>query len=159
MKVLIISDTHRQTDNFYRVIDKIGPIDLIIHCGDVEGSEYEFEAAAECPIVMVAGNNDFFSELSREEYLDIGPYKVWVTHGHTYYVSMGYERIKDEAIGRGVDVVMFGHSHRPLIDIDDEVIAVNPGSLSYPRQENRRPSYVVMELDRDDELHFNICYL
>lgn len=159
MKVLVISDTHRQTDNFYKVVDKIGPIDMIIHCGDVEGSEYELEAASDCPIVMVAGNNDFFSELPREEYLDIGPYKVWVTHGHTNYVSMGYERIKEEAIGRGVDVVMFGHSHRPLVDIDDEVIAINPGSLSYPRQENRRPSYIVMELDRNDELHFNICYV
>ena len=159
MKILVISDTHRQTGNYFKVIERIGGIDMIIHCGDVEGSEYEIKASVECPVIMVAGNNDFFSDLPREEYVDIGPYKVWITHGHTYYVSMGYERIKAEAALRGANIVIFGHSHRPLIDLEDEVIALNPGSLSYPRQENKKPSYIIMELDREEELHFTLCYL
>ncbi|MDD7452966.1 MAG: YfcE family phosphodiesterase, partial [Blautia obeum] len=50
-------------------------------------------------------------------------------------------------------------SHRPVVDIDDDVIAVNPGSLTYPRQEGRRPSFVIMELDKDGKAHFTINYL
>ena len=108
---------------------------------------------------IVLGNNDFFSELPRELMLDIGPYKVWVVHGHNYYVSMGNENLKREAVERGADIVFYGHTHRPVLDMDDDVIAVNPGSLSYPRQEGRRPSYALMEMDNRDELQFSICYI
>ena len=158
MKILIVSDTHRRNDNYFEVVNMHHP-DLVIHCGDAEGSEYALSEAAGCPVRIVLGNNDFFSELSRELELNVGPYKVWVTHGHNYYVSMGNENIKREAVARGVDIVMYGHTHKPVIDIDDEVIAINPGSLSYPRQEGHKPSYIIMEIDRFDEAHFTIAYL
>ena len=125
MKILIVSDTHKKNENYFKVLEMHHP-DMVIHCGDAEGSEYALSAAAKCPVYIVLGNNDFFSDLPREITLDIGPYKVWVTHGHNYYVSMGNETIKKEAIDRGVDIVLYGHTHRPVIDIDDNIIAVNP---------------------------------
>ena len=131
MKILIVSDTHKKNENYFKVLEMHHP-DMVIHCGDAEGSEYALSSAAECPVYIVLGNNDFFSNLPREITLDIGPYKVWVTHGHT---------------------------HRPVIDIDDDIIAVNPGSLSYPRQEGRLPSYAIMEIDRQEKVHFTIAYL
>ena len=158
-RILIISDTHRQNDNYFRVLDMYDPFDLVIHCGDVEGSEYAISESTGCPVRMVAGNNDFFSELPREQEFMLGGYKVWLTHGHSYYVSMGNETICKEAAARDVDIVMYGHSHKPVVEITDEVIAVNPGSLTYPRQEGRRPSYVIMELDEKGEAQFTIHYL
>lgn len=158
MKILVVSDTHRKNDNYFTILEMHHP-DMVIHCGDSVGSEYALTTAAECPVQMVAGNNDYFSELPRELEFSIGKYRVWVTHGHSYYVSMGNEMIKREAVARGKDIVIYGHTHRPVIDMDDDVIAINPGSLSYPRQENRKPSYIIMELDRFEELHFTISYL
>lgn len=158
MKILIVSDTHKKNDNYFRVLELEKP-DMVIHCGDAEGCEYALTEAADCPVHIVLGNNDFFSCLPRELTLDIGPYKVWVLHGHNYYVSMGNETIKREAAERGMDMVMYGHTHRPVVDTEDDVIAVNPGSLSYPRQEGHRPSYVIMELDSRDELQFEIRYV
>lgn len=158
MKILIVSDTHKKNENYFKVLEMHHP-DMVIHCGDVEGGEYAMTKAADCPVHMVLGNNDFFSDLPRELELNIGPYKVWVTHGHNYYVSMGNERIKREAAARGMDIVMYGHTHRPVVDRDDKVIAVNPGSLSYPRQEGHVPTYAIMEIDRFDEVHFTIAYL
>lgn len=148
----------KKNENYFYVLENEKP-DLVIHCGDAEGSEYALTKAADCPVEIVLGNNDFFSELPRELMLDIGPYKVWVVHGHNYYVSMGNENLKREAVERGVDIVFYGHTHRPVIDMDDEVIAVNPGSLSYPRQEGRRPSYAIMEMDDRDELQFSLHYV
>ena len=101
MKILIVSDTHKKNENYFKVLEMHHP-DMVIHCGDAEGSEYALSSAAECPVYIVLGNNDFFSDLPREITLDIGSYKVWVTHGHNYYVSMGNETIKKEAIDRGV---------------------------------------------------------
>lgn len=159
MRVLIISDTHRRNDNYFKLLEKIKDIDMVIHCGDTEGSEYAISEAAGCETHIVMGNNDFFSRLPKEIETQIGGYRVWITHGHTYCVSMGSERIKEEAILRGVDIVIFGHTHKPLLEIEDDVIAVNPGSLSYPRQEGRRPSYMIMEIDRNGEAHFTLNYL
>lgn len=54
---------------------------------------------------------------------------------------------------------MYGHSHKPVVDESDGVIAVNPGSLSYPRQYDRKPSYIMMELGSDGKAHFDIRYV
>ena len=159
MKILIVSDTHRYNTNFLKVVERTGPLDMVVHCGDIEGSELLISRAAACPVEMVQGNNDFFSELPKEKEFMIGQYKVWLTHGHSYYISMNNEMIKREARAREADIVMCGHTHKPVVDIGHDLTLVNPGSISYPRQENRKPSYIIMEIDRAGDAHYTINYL
>jgi len=159
MRILIVSDTHRHNDNFLKVLNREGSFDRVIHCGDVEGSERFFGEAAGCTTDIVSGNNDFFSSLPTELVLRIENLNVWVTHGHHYYVSMGTELLRAEARARGMDVVMFGHTHKPCIEEKSGVVALNPGSLSYPRQSGRRPSYIVMERENGGEWRYEIRYL
>lgn len=159
MKILIVSDTHRKDFCYEAVLREQKGLDLVIHCGDIEGSEHLIRKMTSCPVEIVMGNNDFFSVLPREKEIQIGKYKVWVTHGHCYNVSLGNERIKEEAKARGVDLVIYGHTHRPVIDDKGEVIAINPGSLGYPRQEGKKSSYIVMELDPEGQLNISIHYL
>ena len=58
------------------------PFDMLVHCGDVEGREIFIEALVDCPCCIVAGNNDFFSDLPREEEIELDGNKVLVTHGY-----------------------------------------------------------------------------
>lgn len=159
MKILIVSDTHGHEMNLETVLDKVGPINHFIHLGDIEGQEDYMEVLAECPVHMVSGNNDFFSDLPREEEFWLGNYHILITHGHYYGVSMGTERLKEEARARQIDIVMYGHTHRPEIDLDGPVTVLNPGSLSYPRQFGRKPSYIIMEIDRAGKAQYTIHYL
>lgn len=159
MKILVISDTHRKNENYLKIVEDLGAIDMVIHLGDVEGSEYTIQEAVSCPVEIVAGNNDFFSELPSEKMLQIGKYRVMITHGHRYYIGMGNEMLKREAVAAGADIVMYGHTHRPVIDISKDITAINPGSLSYPRQENKKPSYIIMELDGSGDVHFALKYV
>lgn len=159
MKILVVSDTHRNNSNYLKVIERVGSLDMVIHCGDVEGSELVISKAAGCPVEMVQGNNDFFSELPREKEFMLGQYKVWLTHGHNYYISMNSEVIKQEAREREVDIVMCGHTHKPVVDIGNDLTLINPGSISYPRQGNRKPSYILMEIDSAGEAHYTINYI
>lgn len=162
MRVLVVSDTHRRNDNYFKVLEKEKNLDLIIHCGDSEGSEYALSESADCPVQLVTGNNDFFSSLPRELEIEIAGYKVWVTHGHNYYVNMGDEFIKEEARARGADIVMYGHTHRPVINESKGVIAINPGSLTYPRQEGRKPTYIIMEVEKKEvgkKPKFSVCHV
>lgn len=159
MKILIVSDTHRYNDNYLYVLEKVAPVDMVVHCGDIEGSEYLIAQSAGCPVQMVRGNNDFFSDLPREKEFYIGKYKVWLTHGHNYGVMITDRYIKSEARERGVDIVIYGHSHRPVVEYENDLIAVNPGSLTYPRQEGKKPSFLIMELDKNGEAHFTVNYV
>ncbi len=158
-KFLVVSDTHGHDDNFYRVLDLEEPVDGIIHCGDFEGSEGKFALAANCPVYFVAGNNDFFADLSRELEFEICGHKAFLTHGHHYLVSMDTENIRAEAQSRGCDIVFFGHTHKPVARLVGDVYLFNPGSLSYPRQEGRKPSYIVLNIQDDGGISAEIRFL
>lgn len=159
MKILIVSDTHGRHGNLDEVLEREGKIDMLLHLGDVEDDEHYLEAIAEYPVHMLAGNNDFFSYLPGEKEIRIGKYKVFMTHGHGYYVSMNTRRLRDEAMARGVDIVMFGHTHKPYIDVEGDLKVINPGSLSYPRQEGRRASYVIMEINANGNASFELKFV
>lgn len=159
MKILIISDTHGHHRNFDRVMERVGKMDMIIHLGDIEGGEEYIKAVADCPVQCVAGNNDFFSELDREKEFYVGRYHIFATHGHYYYVSLNTERIKQEGLARKANIVMFGHTHKPLVEIGEDITIINPGSLSYPRQEGRRGSFILMEIDNKGTAHFTVNYV
>ena len=166
MKILIVSDTHKKNGNLQQVIEKEKPFDMLIHLGDSEGAEYILGSWLDegCDLEMVLGNNDFFSRLEREKELQIGPYKALLTHGHYYTVSLGVEYLVNEARAAGIDIAMFGHTHKPFYEIfkkrgEKDLLVMNPGSLSYPRQEGRRPSYMIMELDEENEIHLYLHYL
>lgn len=155
-RIMIVSDTHKRHGNLIEAIYREGAIDKLIHLGDVEGEEDIVNEIAGCEVLYVPGNNDFFSNYSKEMQIQLGRYKVLLTHGHYYYVSLDLQVIKEEAISRGMDIVMFGHTHRPLILMEDNVILINPGSISYPRQPDKKPTYIMMEIDKKGEAFFTL---
>ena len=159
MRILIVSDTHRHEENLEIVLQREKNLDMLIHLGDSEGSEDYIRTIAECPCYIVKGNNDYFSDLNRDMKMTIGKYRVLLTHGHHYYVSLGTETIISEGRAQDMDIVMFGHTHRPLVDIREDITVLNPGSLSYPRQEGRIPTYIMMTIDDKEEAHYEIRYV
>ena len=159
MKVLIVSDTHGRHAGIEEAIQREFPFQRLIHLGDAEGYEDYIADLAECPIDIVSGNNDFFSDLPDEKIVFIDDFRALITHGHMYGVSVGYQRIWEEGLERGVDAVMFGHTHRPMLEEDEDLILLNPGSLSYPRQKGRLRSYIVMEKENGKKPTFEIRYL
>lgn len=159
MRVLIVSDTHGQHRGLDRALEAAGEIDMLIHLGDVEGGEDYINAVVDCEKHLVRGNNDFFSDLPREEEFYIGKKKVFITHGHYYCVSMDLRQIRDEGKARNADIVMFGHTHRPYFHQETGITVLNPGSLSYPRQEGRKGSYMILEVNGNGEMSFEQFYL
>ena len=159
MKVLIVSDTHGRDENLEEAVLREAPFDYLIHCGDVEGREIFIEALAECPCIIVAGNNDFFTDLSHEEEITLEGHKMLVTHGHYYFVYRNHDRLVEKAREDNCQIAMYGHTHTPVIEEEDGILVINPGSLTYPRQRGRRPSYAVMELEQGKAPQVEIRYL
>lgn len=159
MKILIVSDTHRFHKYYDKMFEIEGKADLLVHLGDLEGGEYYIEQTAGCPVHMVAGNNDWFTQLPREKEIRIGNKKALITHGHTYRVSSGYEHIIQEGLRRKVDIVMFGHLHRPVQEERHGLTLLNPGSISFPRQPGRQGTYMVMEVNEKNEIQIELKYV
>ncbi len=154
MRVLVVSDTHGNHKNLAQVLELERPYDMVIHLGDIEGGEEELKAAAGCPVAAVRGNNDYFSDLPQEMEIEVAGKKLLITHGHYYYVVAGVEHLLKEALGRGVDIVMYGHTHRPLLRREGGIVIANPGSLAYPRQDGHEPTYLIMEVNEKGEEKF-----
>ena len=156
MKILIVSDTPRKEDNLKQVIEEEKPLDMLIDLGDSEGSEVLIGEWVNvgCRLEMVMGNNDFFSSLDRELDLELRGHRILLTHGHYYNVSLGIEGIYQEALDRECDIAMYGHTHRPFLEERGGITILNPGSLSYPRQEGRKPSYMIMYMEEDGSVRY-----
>ncbi len=159
MRYLIISDTHNNTYYLNRVLNKVGNLDGLFHLGDFCGHESDIQAMVECDTYMIGGNNDFFCDLERELLVEIGSYRIFMAHGHRYGVGYGQERILEAGKDLAANIVMFGHTHKPLIMQKEGIYLINPGSISQPRQEGRIPTYIIMEFDRFGVVHFTLNYV
>lgn len=80
---------------------------------------------------QVAGNCDWGSSLPLEGELKVADKTIFFVHGHEYRVKTNLQQIKMEARKRNADIVLFGHTHLPITEYDDELYLLNPGSLQY----------------------------
>ncbi len=158
MKILLVSDTHGKEETFENVL-KIEKPDFLCHMGDLEGSEDHFRAITRCPLAMVSGNNDFWTDLNPEVTFELHGFRIFMTHGHHYSAHSGNEKLKSAGRRHGADIVLFGHTHRPTLEIDEDIIVANPGRLTFPRQEKRRPSYMVLYLEKGKVPKFETKFL
>ena len=161
MRILIVSDTHREDEALKLLLEENAPLDMLIHLGDAEGSEmmYKNWLPLSTRLIVLKGNNDFFSDLESERSIRIGNSNCLLTHGHYYNVSLDTSLLRREAEARGFDIAMFGHTHRPLIETRNGVTLLNPGSLSYPRQEGRQGSYILIETDSAGNVVYTLNFL
>lgn len=155
-RIMIVSDTHRRLYNLADALSREDDIDLLIHLGDFEGDDDAIEEMAGCKVELIAGNNDYYTLIPGEKEIEIAGRRVLLTHGHYYYVSLDLATIRKEAVSRGYDIVMFGHTHRPVIEVGDDVTLINPGSISYPRQNDKKCTYILMEIDDDDQVKYTL---
>lgn len=155
MRILVISDSHGKNDDVKQVLEQAGDIDMFIHLGDIErGPEYIRELA-KCETHMIAGNNDYDIALPDTDSFMIADKRVFITHGHRFYVGSGVERLREYALENGYDIVMYGHTHMPFLEIGKDVTILNPGSISYPRQDGRKHTFMLIEVDKEGEFHYS----
>lgn len=156
-RILILSDSHGRNENIELAIKKAGKIDKMIHLGDVGYDYLSVERMAHVPTYMVAGNNDYGGFLKDRLIIYIGSHKVYITHGHRESVYFGLDGLRYTALQNECDIVMFGHTHVPVIDVqENDVTFINPGSISLPRQTGHKKTFIIMEIDDEDKVTFTL---
>ncbi|HEV7357797.1 MAG TPA: metallophosphoesterase family protein [Steroidobacteraceae bacterium] len=126
LRVGIVSDTHGLLRSEAKVF--VGACDYIIHGGDIGSQSILDELAALAPLIAVKGNNDrqpWAAHLPETEMIRVGGVFVYVIHD--------ISQLDIDPHAAGVQVIVSGHSHKPLIEQRDGVLYVNPGSCG-PRR-------------------------
>jgi putative phosphoesterase len=117
VKAGVIADTHGYLDP--RALAALQGVDCILHAGDIGGPDILDALALLAPVVAVRGNNDRLgpaSELPEHVKLDLDGVRIQLVHE------------RPRALPWEEDVLVFGHSHRPLVQTVDGRLLVNPGA-------------------------------
>ena len=148
MKVLVVSDYHGRHDLLRKAIGQEAPIDMLIHAGDIEGNlEKILGPKREYTVRAVAGNMDWGYELDSAISFDMGGHKVFLTHGHHYGVHYTMANLREAAENCCADVAIFGHTHMPFLEEQNDILLLNPGSVAKPRQAGLKKTYAVIEIN------------
>ena len=149
--LLILSDTHGNID----AIDKLKPImkdaDYIIHLGDYYRDMEFYMGEFGNKIYRVKGNCDGGGE---EIEIDIEGLKVLALHGDRYGVKYSLNRLNLFAKEKSANVVLFGHTHSPMVENIDNITFINPGNMT----KYSNPSYCYAVIS-DNKITAKTVYL
>jgi putative phosphoesterase len=126
MQVGVISDTHGLLRP--EAVAALQGVDLILHAGDIGKPEVLAGLGAIAPVVAIRGNNDtgeWATTIPDRETVTIGDISVHMLHI--------IKELNLDPQGTGIQVVVSGHSHKPLIEERAGVLFLNPGSAG-PRR-------------------------
>jgi uncharacterized protein len=130
----VLSDTHVSATRGRRPLDPVfdffrrAGVGFILHAGDAGHPSILENLETIAPIAAVRGNADsleLIETLPDHVLIEIGSRVVLLLHGHHGKTALKAARA---AASPEIDVVVFGHSHKPLIDREGSTILFNPGS-------------------------------
>ncbi|MBB1079853.1 metallophosphoesterase [Limosilactobacillus sp. STM2_1] len=133
MKILVVSDNHREEKILTKIIQQVGDkVDLLVHCGD---SELLPDREPMNRFKAVKGNNDYRLPYPTELMINQGTENVFVTHGHLQQVNFSLTPLMLTGEEKGASIICYGHTHQLGVAYDHKMLIVNPGSISFPRGE------------------------
>lgn len=145
MRLGIISDTHGLLRP--EVFDVFQGVDHILHAGDLGPLELLTELEALAPVTAVWGNTDSSevrAHLPAVASIQLDGFRIVVTHGHQF--GSPTPELLNTAFPEA-EILVFGHTHRPLLTIVDVVVtAINPGGAG-PRRFDLPASVGILELE------------
>ncbi len=153
MKIVIVSDTHGNSDSFYEIASRNQTADLFIHLGD---GEREFEdirnAFPLSAFLSVRGNNDW-GNAPLVNTINLEGHRIYMTHGHRFDGHSIASYIAAAAKENECTIALFGHTHVPFYEIISGIHVFNPGSPAHPRG-RCDASFGILELEQDKPPRF-----
>ena len=149
MKLLVFSDSHGEWENMVEIARREEP-DMIVHLGDCwRDAEKVMERFPDTPFYRVPGNCDFRLRDRTEQILWIEGKRILLCHGHTYGVKQGLWEAEQAAKEQKLDAFLFGHTHRPLVEMRGGVLFFNPGSVGL----GAPCTYGILEIDGEGRMN------
>ncbi|HRX15119.1 MAG TPA: YfcE family phosphodiesterase [Spirochaetota bacterium] len=128
-KVLVVSDSHGNCRALEAIIDAEPDFEVLVYCGDGIKDIAFLPLRESVTVVAVPGNIDRFSPMYNEELVITNIFGVMtaVTHGHLYGVKHTMGQLILMARQLDASLVLFGHTHEPVVIEHENRMFVNPG--------------------------------
>lgn len=133
MIIGVLADTHipdRASSLPETIFKEFPKFDMILHAGDlVDITVLEKLKKINKKVIAVAGNMDYpgvLNVLKRKEVIEVGKFKIGLIHGYGNPTTM-LENLPRE-FDKNIDILVFGHAHKPVNEAKDNLIYFNPGS-------------------------------
>lgn len=135
-----MSDTHGLVRN--SIFAALAGVSQILHAGDVGGGDVLHALESIAPVLAVYGNVDPLDGLLAQEIaIDAGGLSIHVSHGH----ELGSPTPARLLSRYSADVIVFGHTHRALVEREGKRLVINPGAAG-PRRFDLKPSVGILEI-------------
>jgi len=136
----LVSDTHGLVRN--GLFNALAGVSRILHAGDVGGRHVLDALGTIAPVSAVYGNVDPLDGVLPDEIVtDVGGLSIHVSHGHVLG-SPTPARLRSRYSG---DILVYGHTHRALVEPDGKRLVVNPGAAG-PRRFDVKPSVAILRI-------------
>jgi len=135
MRIAVLADTHvNKLESLpKRMIDALSTADLIIHAGDFTDIQLLEELKQLGDVKAVHGNMDsrqLKSVLPMKEIVETEGKRIGITHGSG--APWGIEdRVRKLFESDRIDIIVYGHSHRPQSKVIDDILFFNPGEAAH----------------------------
>ena len=126
VKILVVSDSHGARRNLQKIITREHPFDYLIHCGDGAQDVNYIPLPQGITVFTVAGNMDRAGCCERLIETTLNDTSFLVCHGDQFGAHYDYDRLLDEGLRRGVDIICCGHTHIPYL-YNHTPLLFNPG--------------------------------
>jgi hypothetical protein len=131
MRIAVLADTHVNKLEYLpkRIIDALSTVDLIIHAGDFTDVQLFNELKQLNEVRAVHGNMDsreLKSVLPIKEIVETKDKRIGITHGSGAPWRIE-ERVRKVFESDRIDIIVYGHSHRPQNKVINDVLFFNPG--------------------------------
>ncbi len=140
----LVSDTHGLLRP--ALFDRFDGVERIVHAGDIGSASILDALRALAPVSAVHGNTDgpeVRAEAPATVRFDVGGLAVVVEHGHR--LGSPTPAALREA-HPDADIIVYGHTHRALIERAGGALVVNPGAAG-PARFRARPSAAILRID------------
>ena len=129
MRILVLSDSHGNVENMARCAELTDP-NIILHLGDCQrDAEALHRQIPAIPMQTVPGNCDWGAVDTPEVLTEYAGVRILMMHGHTRHVKSGPMAAMYAARECGADIVLFGHTHQPVVDRSGDFWVMNPGCI------------------------------
>jgi putative phosphoesterase len=144
MKLGIISDTHGYLPA--AVLKHLAAVDTILHAGDIGDPGIISELEIIAPVYAISGNIDS-GEVSRNfpptRVIELGGYTFFLIHNIVTEKFVRYELFRKKIQPH---IIVHGHTHQPELKRHSEILFINPGSVSKPKQ-NQMGTIVLLDIN------------
>jgi putative phosphoesterase len=114
----------------------------LIHLGDNADDVEVLKRGFKGKVYVVAGNCDYSTKYPKEDVIEVNGRKIFFTHGDLYGVKNSMNNIYYRGKELEADIVLFGHTHQQIIEKENGMTLMNPGSISLPKLKGRHIGFI-----------------